>query len=378
MKTKTYAIVSSMYPPHVGGVERYSYNLAKKLASNGNRVIVITSGEGQIEEEDGIRKYYLPSFLFLDGRLPVIKYGKRFKELVVTLKKEKIDYIIINTRFYTLSLWASKFAYKEGIPAILIEHGSSHLTFNNKFLDFFVHIYEHGITWCVKKYPKKYYGVSQDACKWMEHFGIYGSGTLYNAMNLEQINEIQTINYREKLGLKASDFIVTYVGRVVGGKGILELNQAMKKINKKNPNAYLIIAGDGPYMKEVEKKKGTNTILLGRIAYDHVISLLRSADVFCLPSETEGFPTSVLEAVACKCFVVTTKAGGSKELITSDELGIIMDNNSAECIESALERVMDNAHLRETAAEKCYTRLKENFTWDVVAQKTEEIFNSEN
>ena len=92
MKTKTYAIVSSMYPPHVGGVERYSYNLAKKLVSNGNRVIVITSGEGQIEEEDGIRKYYLPSFLFLDGRLPVIKYGKRFKELVVTLKKEKIDY----------------------------------------------------------------------------------------------------------------------------------------------------------------------------------------------------------------------------------------------------------------------------------------------
>ena len=88
----------------------------------------------------------------------------------------------------------------------------------------------------------------------MEHFGIYGSGTLYNAMNLEQINEMQTINYREKLGLKVSDFIVTYVGRVVGGKGILELNQAMKKINKKI-NAYLIIAGDGPYMKEVEKKK---------------------------------------------------------------------------------------------------------------------------
>lgn len=378
MKIKTYAIVSSMYPPHVGGVERYSYNLAKKLASHGNRVIVLTSGDGKIEDEDGIRKYYLPSFLFLDGRLPVIKFGKKFKELVETLKKEKIDNIIINTRFYTLSLWASKFAYKQGIPAILIEHGSSHLTFNNKFLDFFVHIYEHGITWLVKKYPKKYYGVSQDACKWMEHFGIHGSGTLYNAMDLEQINEIKTINYREKLGLKDSDFIVTYVGRVVGGKGILELNQAMKEIGKKNPNAYLIIAGDGPYMKEVEREKGRNTILLGRIAYEQVISLLRSSDVFCLPSETEGFPTSVLEAVACKCFVVTTKAGGSKELITSDELGIIMESNSVECIENALESVMDNVNLRKTAAEKCYTRLADNFTWDVVAEKTEEIFNSEN
>ena len=44
---KTYAIVASLFPPHVGGVERYSYNLAKKLTEHGNRVIVITSGAGR-------------------------------------------------------------------------------------------------------------------------------------------------------------------------------------------------------------------------------------------------------------------------------------------------------------------------------------------
>lgn len=62
---KTYAIVASLFPPHVGGVERYSYNLAKKLTEHGNRVIVITSGAGKVKEEGGIKVYYLPSFCFL-------------------------------------------------------------------------------------------------------------------------------------------------------------------------------------------------------------------------------------------------------------------------------------------------------------------------
>ena len=59
---KTYAIVASLFPPHVGGVERYSYNLAKKLTEHGNRVIVITSGAGEVKEEGGIKVYYLPIY----------------------------------------------------------------------------------------------------------------------------------------------------------------------------------------------------------------------------------------------------------------------------------------------------------------------------
>ena len=117
---KTYAIVASLFPPHVGGVERYSYNLAKKLTEHGNRVIVITSGAGKVKEEGGIKVYYLPSFLLLNGRLPIIKPGSKFKGLENILKTENIDYFIINTRFYSLSLWAAKFAYAEKKSAILI------------------------------------------------------------------------------------------------------------------------------------------------------------------------------------------------------------------------------------------------------------------
>ena len=371
---KTYAIVASLFPPHVGGVERYSYNLAKKLTDHGNRVIVITSGAGKVKEEGGIKVYYLPSFLLLNGRLPIIKPGSKFKGLENILKTENIDYFIINTRFYSLSLWAAKFAYAEKKSAILIEHGSSHLTFNNKYLDIFVRFYEHAMTMLIKKYPMRYFGVSKDACEWIKHFNIQAEGPLYNAMNLDEIELMNKFDYRKKLGLTENDFIITYVGRIVGGKGLLELTSAVNEIRKEYSNVYLVVAGDGPYMKELVKHKTPYITLLGRIPYSDVISLLSSVDTFCLPSETEGFPTSVLEAVACKCYVITTTAGGSKELITNSQLGTIMKDNSSKSIEEALRAIIDHKESRIEASEKCYVRLKEKFTWDAVAAKVEDIF----
>lgn len=375
-----FAIVSALYPPHVGGVERYSYNLAKKLKERGHRVIVITSGEGNVENVDEKMKIYrLPSWQMLNGRLPIIKRTSVFCEMEKQLKKEQIDAFVINTRFYPLSLWAARFAMKVRKPAIVVEHGSSHLTFNNRLLDVFVHIYEHGITCLMKRFNLKYYGVSSDSCKWVEHFGIHASGTLYNAMDIEEIHDLEKKvpgNFRSELGLSENDFVVAYIGRVVGAKGILELNEAMGKLYQEHPEAKLVIAGDGSLMETLRVQKSQNTLLLGKISYDKVIALLKNADIFCLPSESEGFPTSVLEAAACKCFVITTTAGGSKELIIGKDYGIILENNSPESIYHAVTEVMENQEYRVKAAEKCYERLNNNFTWNIIAKKVEKIFNN--
>ena len=193
-------------------------------------------------------------------------------------------------------------------------------------------------------------------------------------MNLDEIELMNKFDYRKKLGLTENDFIITYVGRIVGGKGLLELTSAVNEIRKEYSNVYLVVARDGPYMKELVKHKTPYITLLGRIPYSDVISLLSSVDTFCLPSETEGFPTSVLEAVACKCYVITTTAGSSKELITNSQLGTIMKDNSSKSIEEALRAIIDHKESRIEASEKCYVRLKEKFTWDAVAAKVEDIF----
>ena len=65
-------------------------------------------------------------------------------------------------------------------------------------------------------------------------------------------------------------------------------------------------------------------------------ALLKETNIFCLPSDSEGMPTSVLEAAACKCYIVTTKYGGAKELILDDSYGIVMENNKVGNSKTAL------------------------------------------
>ena len=94
---------------------------------------------------------------------------------------------------------------------------------------------------------------------------------------------------------------------------------------------------------------------------------------FCLPSDSEGFPTSVLEAVACKCFVITTYQGGAKELLVDEQYGIIMRDNTVESIQKNLEKVIEDDAYRTQAECKSYDRLVKYFTWDATAEKVMQI-----
>ncbi|MEG2054336.1 MAG: glycosyltransferase, partial [Oscillospiraceae bacterium] len=73
----TFCFFSAQYLPTVGGVERYTNSLAKKLVQRGHKAIVVTSAIcGQPKEEispEGIKIYRLPVFPLMGGRFPVLK-----------------------------------------------------------------------------------------------------------------------------------------------------------------------------------------------------------------------------------------------------------------------------------------------------------------
>ena len=76
-----YCIFAAQYFPHLGGVERYTYNLAKKLVEDGNKVVIVTSNVYKLpeyERVDGIPVYRVPCWNLLAGRYPVLKMNTRF------------------------------------------------------------------------------------------------------------------------------------------------------------------------------------------------------------------------------------------------------------------------------------------------------------
>lgn len=379
MNRKRYCIFAAQYFPHMGGVERYTYNLAKKLIEDGNEVSVVTSNVyklSEYERVDRIPVYRIPCWNLLAGRYPVLKMNARFWKINKALKKKNFDMVIVNTRFYPHSLYGMMFAKKIKAKCITLDHGTSHLSVHNKILDFFGAIFEHSLTKIDQIFCKDYYGVSGACNEWLAHFHIKAKGILYNSIDLEEVKNTQVNireSYREKYKIPTDAIIVTFTGRLLKEKGLPSLLNVMDRINKKREDVYLFIAGDGDMEKEVYDRKNKHIIPVGRIDFEHIVTLLTESDIFCLPSFSEGFSTSILEAAACGCYILTTARGGAKELLINDEYGCIIPNNQENILYDALVEVIDDPDKRKKGIELTYQRIKQKFTWDIVAKNVETI-----
>ena len=364
----------SAFLPNLGGVERYTYHLAKELLKNQIEVTVVTSNTFLLPSQEvveGIRVIRLPCINLLNGRYPLPKFNQEYRTIYRSLFQEHFDFVIVQTRFYVHSVIGARFAKKKKIPCITIEHGTGHLTINNRFWDTVGHLYEHAETALLKLYCKDYYGVSEACCEWSGHFHIKSKGTLYNSVDVEGIQNALKKNEYDYRGNYASDgcMIISFAGRLVPEKGIMELIQAVDELNQSGTNIKLLLAGDGDLYEELTHRKLINTVLLGKLDFDHMMALYSGSDIFCLPS---GFPTTVLEAAACKCFVITTEKGGAKEFIINDEYGLIIKDNSVENIKAGIVKAMNNAY-RKQAAEKAYSRLCEKFTWEKTCERVMQV-----
>ncbi|RHO55566.1 glycosyltransferase family 1 protein [Eubacterium sp. AM05-23] len=378
---KKYIIYSALYYPNLGGVENYTYHLSKELLKMGHRVTLVTSNVFNLptnEVIDGLEIYRLPCFNLLDGRFPVLKYNKICKQITKKLLQEKFDLAIINTRFYIHSLYAAKISRKSNTKSIVIEHGATHFSISSPFWDRVGHIYEHIETNILKFLCKNYYGVSIKSCEWIKHFGIVPKGILYDAVDFKYIEEClkktnNQVDYREKLDLKCDDHIIAFVGRLITQKGIIQLVEAAKIIQDKYPNWKIVIAGDGPLMSTLIEKQSKNTLLLGKIEHKDVISLLNQSDIFCLPSDEEGFCLAAVEAIATKTYIVSTNVGIISEIVNNDQFGTIIPTNSTDEIIKGLEGAICNNN-REKVIENAYKRLiSMGLSWEELAKKIEKI-----
>lgn len=355
---KTVAFFSGYFLPHTGGVERYEYNLAKQLKKHGVRVIIVTTnyeeGLKEVEENEYAKIYRLPIYKLFSKRYPIIKKNKKYNELIKKLKEEKIDYCILNTRFWLTSLVGAKFANDLNIPRCLIEHGSSHFTVYNKVLDFFGEKYEHVLTNEIKKYVKDFYGVSKACCKWLEHFNIEAKGVLSNAIDISE--------YKEVVKNNKDTIRILYAGRLIKDKGVLILVQAYEELTKKYPNIILTLAGDGELYEDLSKK--SNIEVLGKLNHEDMMEMYLQSDIFVSPSKfPEGLPTTILEAGLMKCAVIATNMGGTAEIIEDNKTGFICKPEVFDIIEK-LELLLKNEKLRKDISENLHTEVINRFSWE--------------
>lgn len=362
-------ISSAYYPPHTGGVEVYTKSIAHELAKRGVAVTVVTSGVDDSPahefQDDGVEVFRLPAIDPI-GRYPMLKASPQASRLWKGLTCRNYDAIVVNTRFYPLSLKMLGFAQKTGIRPVLIEHGSGYLTFGNPVLDLPVHAYENSTAIKVRAANPACYGVSREACEWMGHFGLKALGTIHNSIDIEGFKQqAAKRDFRKENDIPGDACLIAFTGRIIPEKGVWVLAEAARMLD---PNTYrFLLAGDGADFEELKAKAPENMTLLGRLDRPNVAALLEAADIFCFPSASEGLPTSVLEAAACGAFIIATPVGGISEIIPNPEYGTVLQNqDSRECADAIRNAFADSDDMRRRA-ELCRQHIATEFSWEKAA-----------
>ena len=159
---------------------------------------------------------------------------------------------------------------------------------------------------------------------------------------------------RKELGLQDKKIIIS-VGRLVHRKGQDNLIQAMPAVLKEIPSAHLMLVGEGPYRKHLEKlvmksSLEQNVTFAGRIMYDRLPSYLSAADLFAMPSrsrffglEVEGLGIVYLEASACGIPVVAGNSGGAPDAVLEGVTGLCVDGTNIEQITGAIVEICRDA-----------------------------------
>ena len=374
------AIFSAQYPPHMGGIENFTQNLARALGNRGHAVTVVTNDTNSIGAgwvcEDGFDVLRLPCVPLVDGRLPLPKPSAVRRELLKELSAREFDGVLVNARFYPHSLLGMKIARARGLAPLVLDHGSAYLSFSNPLLDPCVRIYEHVMTALGKRYKPRYFGISHKSVEWLRTFGIEAEGVISNSIDAAEFRECASRrDFRAELELDKDDFLVAFVGRLIPEKGISAIIEASRTSELSNRHVVFALAGDGSLADEVKAAEGPNLCWMGRLGKDDVSALLQQSDALCLPSRSEGFSTTLLEAGACGCPAVVTDIGGARELIPDEHYGTIIKSMAASSIIAAIVHLADDSLLLMEQRRDCQSLVEKNYSWNSTAESVENLFS---
>ena len=364
----------------MGGIETFTYYLAHALVDRGDEVLVVTNdtnglGAG-ITDEDGVSVLRLPCFPFFAGRFPVPRLNAISRKLWKHVECQQFDGVLVNARFYIHSLDGIRFAKNMGITPVVLDHGSAFLSFSNPVIDPLVRTYERLITALGKRFHPDYYGVSSKSVEWLRSFGIAAKGVIPNSIDAESFRETSSgRDFRNELGLDAESFLVCFVGRLIPEKGIRAILEASRSRRLVDAGVVFVLAGDGALSKEVDDAQGESLRWVGRLSSSDISALFQQSDLLCLPTRSEGFATTLLEASSCGCPSVVTDVGGARELFPNEHFGTIIDSMDSSDVERAIfDLVKDPDRLAEQSR-LCRRMVENESSWDTTAFLVEKVLS---
>ena len=156
--------------------------------------------------------------------------------------------------------------------------------------------------------------------------------------------------WQERLGISNDQQVILSIGRLSKEKAHADLIEALRRLCEANRdlNVKLLIVGDGPERDALQAASQAQG-MAERVAFagqvKDVQPFYAMADVFVLPSHSEGSPNVLLEAMAARVPVVATSAGGIPEIVENEKSALLVPVSDPEALAAAIKRMLRESNL---------------------------------
>jgi phosphatidylinositol alpha-1,6-mannosyltransferase len=360
-------VITNDFPPRPGGIQTFGYEIVRRF--DPESVTVLTSNWEGAAEFDAAQDFKIvrantqtlvpsKSTLSMAREIVVAENITRvlfgaaapLGLLASPLRKLGVTNIVGMTQGHETG-WAMTPGTRQALRKI--GNNTDYLTYISE--------YTH------KKIAK---ALSPDAAARMRRIVPGVNATEFSPGNLSSGNQLRT-----ELGWTDRPVIVC-VSRLMARKGQDELIRALPKIHQTAPNASLIIVGDGPYRKDLErlvKKLGLENFvhLTGKVSQTELSKWYAAGDIFAMPCRTrmggwdvEGLGIVFLEGSATGLPVIVGDSGGAVDAVIDSETGYLVDGTNTAEIADRIAYLFANPDVAKKMGEAGRNWVTQEWTWD--------------
>ncbi|MBI5793658.1 glycosyltransferase family 4 protein [Candidatus Uhrbacteria bacterium] len=369
-----------------GGAQTHVAQLTKFFVARGDEVAIMSAPDGWLEQEAlRLGAHFFPN-PHLSNSLNPWRFLQAAKTLTNAVHDFQPDLIACHS---TVAGLLGRFVIRNRIPTVFTAHGWGFQPGAPRPRRVLLPILERlAARFCVKIIC-----VSQNdlALARAHHIAPPEKLTqIYNGVEMPDLLSLRSLDppstHSTSSGQAGSGSLgmtrIIFIGRLAPPKNPYLLIRAVAALPQTlRDRVRVIVIGDGPEMTALqdfvrESQLGNQVDLPGALPREEVLRRLQTqADLFVLLSSWEGFPYSIIEAMACGVPVIASDVGGVREAITS-QTGILLTHNDIQTLSQALEQLIQNPKQRKAMGEQAHLAAQKKFSVDQMYEATLAVYQS--
>jgi glycosyltransferase involved in cell wall biosynthesis len=379
---KILLVTPAYHPSSFGGVKNYVTVLSRALARFGHDVTVYTSNAYDFNRNmDLIGKHKVEgvTVVYFKNYFPRKYWHTPGIIRQIIRDRGKFDVIHLNNNFSYKNFFVYLMATIYKIPIVFSAHGSLTVRFQSILLK---KLYNRFVTSRILAYASRSIALNSQERQQYIDFGVDQSriDVIPLGIFLEDFKSLDVSDYKKKLGVSEDNKLVLFIGRIHPIKGIEYAIKAIKRLVDEGYGVKLVLAGPcfgySTYLVELVNKLDLNEhiIFVGPLYDREKLEALYGCDIFVLPSISDMFPTTVLEAGYCSLPLILSDGVLLSEKIKS-KAAIVVRRDPSE-IANAIKRLIDDKEYRLMLGEKAKRIVECDYDSETLAKNTLMVYKA--